>query len=692
MPINSPDYQTTRLTTPAGEPPAAGAAAAPATAKPASLGLRARRSARRGRAEAQRVGIVFVHGIGTQQPAETFLDWSAPIVSLLADWQRSIGQSRDPVVRSEFSFSGASQPFLEVEVPAYRDRPATRWVMTEAWWAADLRAPALGAVVRYLRARLGRIVGGIATGYHRRESTWDRRREASLQASEPPPPPVPGAAPTTAADRGPAPAAADSPAPPDERLMAELDDGGRWAWIETLDRFQARALSLGVLVTLVSALGSAALLVWGLVRRVPVGPIQDFAEARVVDSFLVDWFGDLPVLLDDPVQAANVRARVAHSIDALVADGCDAIVLVAHSGGAVVSFETLLDPAYRDRPVDTLVTLGQGLALGWRLAAGPDGSELTRGNRLLGDLAAVRPDLRWVDFWASYDPAPAGPLPTDIPGVPLATASPPVPGGPRPPGAPLLVEERPVTNRMNVLADHGAYWENDEGFLGALVRHLDTPRTELDRARFYREPAMRAIRIARRRQRVAVLAAWDWLCGLVGVLAMVAGIAFDAGTRFRAGGHALTAAWNVVPGHELVSGPVHAFGVGLGSLGHALGLDGVLDAVAPVGPLLASVALAAALVVLLASFGNGRWNAWDAIERRLARPERLSPPDRGWAAAEAAALAGGLLGLGVAVSTGIWWAAGVAAVIGALAGLVVRVSSRSPTPETTRIARILAAE
>ena len=150
---------------------------------------------------------------------------------------------------------------------------------------------------------------------------------------------------------------------------------------------------------------------YDLLRRVPLPVIRDFAVRRMVDNFLIDWFGDLPVLLDEPVQAANVRARLARSIQRLLDDGCDAIVIVAHSGGALVSFETLLDPAYAHLPVDKLITLGQGLGLAWRLAVDPEVHEITPGHRVVGDLAAVRPTLRWVDFWASYDPAPAGPMP-----------------------------------------------------------------------------------------------------------------------------------------------------------------------------------------------------------------------------------------------------------------------------------------
>ena len=36
---------------------------------------------------ARRTGVVFVHGIGTQAPSETFLDWSGPIVELLTEWR-----------------------------------------------------------------------------------------------------------------------------------------------------------------------------------------------------------------------------------------------------------------------------------------------------------------------------------------------------------------------------------------------------------------------------------------------------------------------------------------------------------------------------------------------------------------------------------------------------------------------------
>ena len=184
-----------------------------------------------------------------------------------------------------------------------------------------------------------------------------------------------------------------------------------WRLAERLDLIQSLTFGARPVGWLVGGVGAIVLAGYDLLRRIPIPVVRDFAARKMIDSFLIDWFGDLPVLLDEPVQSANVRARLARSIQRLVDDGCDAIVIVAHSGGALVSFETLLDPAYEKLKVDKLVTLGQGLGLAWRLAADPGVKEITPGHRLVGNLARIRPGLRWVDVWASYDPAPAGPLP-----------------------------------------------------------------------------------------------------------------------------------------------------------------------------------------------------------------------------------------------------------------------------------------
>ena len=64
------------------------------------------RGARTPEPEPPRTGVVFVHGIGSQQPAETLLQWSAPIIEVLTAWHGQFPQDpadpnpRDPVRRA----------------------------------------------------------------------------------------------------------------------------------------------------------------------------------------------------------------------------------------------------------------------------------------------------------------------------------------------------------------------------------------------------------------------------------------------------------------------------------------------------------------------------------------------------------------------------------------------------------------
>jgi len=558
--ITSDAYLSTPLTAAAAEPaPAEDAAAQP-----------------------DRVGVVFVHGIGAQPAAETFLDWSAPIVELLADWRAEHGLAADPVVRSEFSFSGSSQPFLELDIPAHAGRPAARWVLTEAWWAAEVRPQRLRAVIGYVRRGLPRILGGLRDAYLEREASWDSRlaREhvAANQAAG---------------------AARDEETKEQAALIARTTaPGAGWAWVEVLDSIQRRLSILAIAPAVV--VGSAILLLYSLLELVPISRIRRFAVLRQAESFMTDWFGDLPTLLDDRVQSANIRARLANAIARLESDGCGRIVLVAHSGGAIVSFMTLLDPAYARRRVDKLITLGQGLSVAWRLVDAAAG--LPTGHRLTGDLTAARSTLRWADYWASYDPAPAGSMKP-------------------PPGVTARVESFPVTNRMNLVEDHGAYWSNDEGFVMPVLRHIDSADRDTDESRFFRNGGLRISRIEWRRQRVGVLAAWRWLVGIAAVVVIGAAVIVEIvglpgsdaglGRLSRAVG-----AWlGTVPGSELVATVIAALErAGLWPAALLTWVVGVIAAALP--------------FVVLGRLGGAAWTRWDDAERRRAHRRILQLPDR----------------------------------------------------------------
>ncbi len=576
------------------------------------------------------IGVIFVHGIGNQPARETLLNWATAIIEVLTVWRRERDEEagpgnvigEDPVEQAgvETGDDQDERVWVRIAVPRTDPaHPATSWLLTEAHWAGQVRAPAFGQAMGYLRSHIGAIIKGIASGYGLREDARARRLAAIVAAQ---------------------------PEPWDDRTRSEIAElrasaSLRWRWIDWLDRIwqyqPVRRLLSGV-ATLSSV---TALAIYAPLRAVPIKVIRDRAELASLDAQLVSAFGDLPVLLDDPVQAAIIRSRLADAIRWVRGRGCDEVVLIAHSGGAIVSFATLLDEAYRDLPVTKLVTLGQGLALGWRLehATGP----FVAGNPIRGDLGAARPGLRWVDFWASYDPAPAGQL-TPVDGCPLVSVETVEPDRP---ASPIQVESRPVTNYMHMALDHDGYWRNDEGFLVPLIRHIDDPGGDGSGSRFYASRLGRAVRIERRRRRVGLLLGWRWVAFTAGVLAILAGLApgITPDVSLATAGDGVATAWANIPGHELVSGSIDGFGATL-----ALGLDSVgLHAVSAwlgsLGP-----GLLGALVPIVGAFaiyrrGVGSWQAADAAERGLIRREVFGPAGRAWARSEAVLLVGGLAGL-----------------------------------------------
>jgi hypothetical protein len=513
------------------------------------------------------IGVVFVHGIGTQPACETFLDWSGSIVGLLSDWRAGHGFGVDPVRRCDYDLSGARLPILELDVPEYDGHPAQRWVMTEAWWAATTRAPGLGSMTTYVRRALPGIMNGIRKSYQLRVDAWAKRSAAARSFAH---------ASGTYQHSG---------------LVLQAVPSPHRDWIDVLDRIQKELTILAFGPALI--LGQLGLLVYAPFRAIPIQAVKNLAALTAADNFLTRWFGELPDIISDPVQSANVRARLVTAIRGLRAEGCGRIVIVAHSGGAIVSFTTLCDPTYMDEKVDKLITLGEGLALAWRIQDATKG--LPPGSRLLGDLSELRPELRWADFWATYDPAPAGPI--------------------QPPRGVHLADSSHMTiNRMSILEDHGSYWDNDEEFLIPLLQEIDAPAGGPEQSRFFRDTSLGTVRLAWRRRRVAVLALWRWIATL-GASIPIAFTTVTAllGPAGRPGparlGADVAARWGTLPGHEIIAGPLDGFS-------RVASWPGVL-------PSLGEWSLGAAIIAIaffvLARIGVSRWQAWDLRERQDGR-------------------------------------------------------------------------
>jgi hypothetical protein len=253
-----------------------------------------------------------------------------------------------------------------------------------------------------------------------------------------------------------------------------------------------------------------------------------------------------------------------------------------------------------------------------------------------GDVKAKHPDLRWVDIWASYDPAPSGPL-EERDGCPLII----VERLSDQPNAPAIeVESRPVTNYMHLGLDHGGYWANDEGFLIPLIRHIDHPTGDGSASRFYPHPLGRTVRTERRIRRVALLLAWRWTAFGFGIAAVTAAA---ARTSLTDAGNTVARAFGLVPGHELVSGTIDGIGDIVSVVFNSVGLTGIPEALARIGPVLLGALIPVVAVFLVYQRGVSSWMAHDALERVKIRGETLGAAGSPSARGEGVLLVGGLV-------------------------------------------------
>ncbi len=487
-----------------------------------------------------RVGILFVHGIGTQPPGETLTQWAASIIRALVAWQDSEIESArikareealaaklpppdpatinplagvwhdrskkriDPVMRASLDFVSGTKEYVDIQVPGIKrgntEIPRQHWIMTEVWWASALSAPPLEVVLDWSTRQgvLGNVVRGIANNGAR----------------------------------------SGNGAPSGGNLLEKPARLG-------MTLFLSLASSMAVLGYL-SLRTLAAVL--------PIQALKDSAVFRQFDSFLLSWWGDAYLLLRDPVQSANVRAKIHEGLLALRAAGCGSIVIVSHSGGTMASYMTLGDPQYKINGLDAkdpaidddidrannprvtkLITHGEAINLVRPFAKGTyESADVLDGPAGVDRVDRLEPGLkwegRWVDFWGSHDPAPNGPLTPES-------------------GARDRFASKQVWNRRSVREDHGMYMANDEEFVMPLLRELDTPDGDEAGSRF-RDPCNL---VTARRQRVHVLTLWRRVAFLAPFAAVLAAVGMNLPNsgldQLVNAAHGL---WTWVPNHDQI--------------------------------------------------------------------------------------------------------------------------------------------
>jgi hypothetical protein len=494
-------------------------------------------------------GVVFVHGVGDQRKSDTLLDLGDPLFGWLQKWYAAFGDDVGVRVgRTSLSFSPVDVGLADTPPWTTFEFADRHWSIAEVWWAESNRKPTLATMLWWSLLHLWDIIANLTRSVAERVNRFLHPEGHPTQPAR---------------------------------------------WVQAIDVLNC--LGLLILYPLLAIVGYVLLIPLIVVVLIPIPALQNWILLRIVQPMLVINAGEFRMYLEDEVQAANVRRRVADSVDWLAdKQGCTDIIIIAHSEGCVVSFGMLTDTEFRAQAdkVSKFISVGAGLNKSWVLKPGL--------KRLHGPLAG---DTLWVDIWASFDPVPAGAL--DPPKGTHIYA--PTGEAARQIGKTHTPISLQVTNEMNVLTDHLVYWRNDEQVLVRLAAEIDA--VDHQQSPFWAGDWAGAARD--RRRRVSILALMRAVA-VIGALFSTAGAWLELVLR---GVPPWTSLANVQPAPVWVSAPVGAL----------RWLDGVASAVLPpiaalVQQILAQPAYLASAVVLVgcwwAAYRLVRWIVWDPWDRR----------------------------------------------------------------------------
>ena len=304
------------------------------------------------------VGVVFVHGVGSQTKSSVVREFAQPAVDWLNRWYDARpNASRFRIIWSRLSYgeSGDLPARFAVHIPAYKSpggdaHPERIWIVAEAWWAARLEAPPLKTMVIWAWRIYYRNLVRLALS-------------------------------TT-------------------RLLEGTPTRTARQVIETVS---------GVLLlfgfALAGVFGIVPLAIVFLAAQLPIPALEQFILVRLLRPLLVDNLGDHYVYMYDEVQSLHIRRGVGDTIAWLArTHKCDRILLAGHSQGALVAYDALTAEAAADvTKVTKLITFG-GAINNARTAPA------FIGTRRRHELQPPPKHKYWLDVWSDYDPVPGGPL------------------------------------------------------------------------------------------------------------------------------------------------------------------------------------------------------------------------------------------------------------------------------------------
>ncbi len=452
-------------------------------------------------------GVVVIHGLGDEQRNAILLD----AVNALTYWfNHMAGLALRPAGSGRIWLSTqlgeesnpddpASRATIELEAPATSQEIPSRPLrlrFREVWWAQSFGTQSFGTTIRWARVQFSEQMSHILVPVN-----WVRGRHRGTSNA------TTGSTVHTANDRP------DHGAPSGVRRMRPLLRAALAVY--TVIQYAWKIVQWLVLTPFVALV----LLLMAVLRVLSFIGIIRSALAATFSALsgyvMLHWIASTEVYMRDYARAATIRERFEREYYAFLGDDrCDRIVVIAHSMGTVIAYEGLTLPPPQpnaqnhDKPI-TFICLAQALRRVWLLP----GIDV---RRLRGTLPA---HVRWVNFWARYDPIPAGPL--SARSLPRLEPSPDHTALDADADLCASLERcqnKPVVNTDSSFTDHITYWSNFEQVVGPIAHELVAGH-----------PAMERYVASRLATRDTVLlrrwdVAWRYSLGLAGGLVAAVGV------------------------------------------------------------------------------------------------------------------------------------------------------------------------
>ena len=439
-------------------------------------------------------GVVLIHGLGLI-PRNSMLQQALNALSYWLNHEAGLalstkGRGRVWLTPHLTDDPDPDQPesraTVDIVAPGAKTAPvaqdsAVRLEFREVWWAESFGMPDIGQTIRWARVQWREQAAGLLIPIRwRRRPTRSATAPADAESTQ-------GASQSAGApvQRETQPQSAAEPGVAVDHVL--LGRGARRTmrgllWLYDLYQYLWKVTQWLVLTPAIALL----LIVMGIVRVLAVIPFLQSAVVTtftaIINTVMLHWVAEIQVYLTDYTRSSAIRERFSREVAELLGNPlCDRVVVIAESGGTYIAYEGLttlleqpnvpLNERGEPKPV-TFVSIATALRRIWLLSN-------TDPHRLRGVLPGY---VRWLHFWARYDPVAAGPL--------NESSIPPIPEWDPP-------EENPyqpirdslkrclnfdVVNTDSTFTDHVHYWDNLEQVVGRIAGELVAGHSVLEQA------------------------------------------------------------------------------------------------------------------------------------------------------------------------------------------------------------------